>query len=376
MHSRTFAASILSCILGLALTACGGSDGSRETIQAVLTADQETTATPSSAFGTAEFTLDRGLRLLSATASFDGVAPTLAHVHAGVAGVDGPVAIPLQISAHGATLAPTPVTDEQIAALDAGALYINVHSANHPAGEIRGQLGREVFKAVLTGQQETDAVDTAASGDGRLILNPETRELTGDIEVRGMTATAAHVHTGALGSNGAIAITLENHGDHGHFSVPAGTVLDTQQVDALRSGGFYFNVHSAAHTTGEIRGQIGRRVLTAAASGAQEVPPNASTASGRGLIEFDPRSRTLTGRLTLAGLQATAAHLHAAPAGSNGPILVTLSESPAGSGTWIVPDHTKLTPEQARLLLTDGVYFNAHSGAFPAGEVRGQAVVQ
>jgi len=274
------------------------------------------------------------------------------------------------VSGNTVTLASTALTTAQLASLDAGELYVNIHSASSPTGEIRGQIGREVFTARLSGAQETTPVATTASGSGHLVLNPATRALSGEVEVQGVTATVAHIHLGALGSNGAVQIALVDHGGHGHFSVPDNTVLTQAQVDSLRAGELYFNVHSAANPGGELRGQIGRQVAFASASGAQEVPSNGSAASGRGFVTYDPTSRRIQGSITLTGMTATIAHIHMAAAGSNGPVVQALTET--APGVWSVPANAQLTAAQAQALLTGGLYFNAHSAAFSGGEVRGQ----
>lgn len=361
------------------LVACGGGDYEApsavpaETSSVVLTADQEApTAVVSSANGNATLSLDRPTRTLSGSVNVDGVTPTLAHIHAGAAGSAGAVVLPLAVSGSSASLAATVLTQAQLDSLDAGELYVNIHSAANPGGEIRGQIGREVFTAKLSGAQETNPVTTSASGSGRLVLNPATRALSGEVEVQGITATLAHIHLGAFGSNGGVQITLEDHGGHGHYTVPANTVLTQAQADSLRAGELYFNVHSAANPGGELRGQIGRQVLIAAASGAQEVPSNGSAASGRGFVTYDATSRRIQGSITLTGMTATLAHIHMAAAGANGPVVVALAETAPGSGVWAVPANTQLTAAQAQALLTGGMYFNAHSAAFAAGEVRGQ----
>jgi CHRD domain len=77
----------------------------------------------------------------------------------------------------------------------------------------------------LSGALETTPVASAGSGAGVLELNPVTREISGEVEVAGFTPTVAHIHAGAFGSNGAVLIPLEDHGGHGHYTVPAKTVL-------------------------------------------------------------------------------------------------------------------------------------------------------
>lgn len=363
----------------LFLAACGGGGydeppppAALETIAASLDGDQEAPLrVDTGATGTASFTLDRATRTLSGSVTLDGVVATAAHLHGGAAGSAGAVAVAMNVSAANAvTLPATVLSVDQLALLDAGELYVNIHSAAHPGGEIRGQLGREVFVARLNGAQETNPVATAAGGSGFVVLNPATRALSGELELSGMTASAAHVHTGPFGSDGGVLVTLVDHGGHGHYTVPGNTVLTSAQVDTLRAGGLYFNAHSAAHASGEVRGQIGRRVLFASADGMQEVPRSASAANGRAAVVYDPKTRGITGSFTVSDMTATAAHIHTGVAGANGAVAVALAETAAG--VFSVPADTRLTAAQAQALLGGGMYVNAHSAAFAGGEIRGQ----
>ena len=73
------------------------------------------------------------------TMGIDGKA---AHIHQGAMGANGPVVVPLTKSGDATWSVPagTKLTDEQYAAYVAGGMYVNVHSAANPGGEIRGQL--------------------------------------------------------------------------------------------------------------------------------------------------------------------------------------------------------------------------------------------
>ncbi|OWQ83789.1 hypothetical protein CDN99_25305 [Roseateles aquatilis] len=388
LHRRTLLGTAAAALI---LSACGGSDGGYdggygmampppaavvlETITATLTGDQEApAATTSGATGTATFSLNRATRTLSGAVKLDGLTdPTAAHIHLGAAGDAGAVEIALSISAtKDISLAATVLTPDQLANLDAGKYYVNVHSAAFPGGEIRGQIGREVFTAQLGGQQEVDPKATTASGTGLLVLNPLTRAISGSIELTGITATAAHIHAAAAGSNGPILLNLTDHGGHGHFTVPDNTVLAAADVDTLRKGGLYYNAHSAAFPGGEVRGQIGRRVLKAMADGSQEVVATPSAATGQATVVYDPVTRTITGSFTVANITATAAHIHRGAVGVNGAIAVPLAETTPGSGIWSIAANTALDAPGAQALLTSGMYVNAHSAAFPGGEIRGQ----
>lgn len=67
---------------------------------------------------------------------------TMAHIHQGAPGHNGPVIIPLDRGPHGTWVVPkgSRLTPEQLKSFRARDLYVNVHSAAHPGGEIRGQI--------------------------------------------------------------------------------------------------------------------------------------------------------------------------------------------------------------------------------------------
>ena len=191
------------------------------------------------------------------------------------------------------------------------------------------------------------------------------------ITVSGTVANAAHIHSGAPGSNGPIIFPFtETAAGSGVWVSAPDATLSVAQLDALRAGNLYFNAHSLPFPNGEIRGQIARNVGVASLSGAEEVPPTPSTATGTGTLVIDPATRAATGSITLSGLTANGAHIHLGAPGVSGPIIVPLAS--AGANVWAVPANTKLTAEQFLAYKQGNLYYNAHSTAFPNGEIRGQ----
>ncbi|MES2105338.1 MAG: CHRD domain-containing protein [Pseudomonadota bacterium] len=112
--------------------------------------------------------------------------------------------------------------------------------------------------------------------------------------------------------------------------------------------------------------------LNASLTGASEVPPNASTASGSAKLVLDSATKALTVNVTTTGIAGKAAHIHQAAAGVNGGVIFPLAEAPAGSGNWSAS--MTLTDEQLAMLMAGGYYINVHSAALPGGEIRGQIV--
>ncbi|MGP1678929.1 MAG: CHRD domain-containing protein [Burkholderiales bacterium] len=106
-----------------------------------LGGDQEVPAvmTSASASGTIAVNADKSV---SGSVTTSAVAGTMAHIHIAAAGKNGPVIIPLTKSGDSTWSVPAgaKLTDAQYEAYKAGGLYVNVHSAAHKGGEIRGQL--------------------------------------------------------------------------------------------------------------------------------------------------------------------------------------------------------------------------------------------
>jgi hypothetical protein len=104
-------------------------------------------------------------------------------------------------------------------------------------------------------------------------------------------------------------------------------------------------------------------------SGAQEVPPTTSAATGTSSITV-AADKTVTGSVMVTGLAATAAHIHQAKKGVNGGVIVPLVKS--GDNTFNVPAGTKLTDPQYAAFQAGELYVNVHTKANPGGEIRAQ----
>lgn len=113
--------------------------------------------------------------------------------------------------------------------------------------------------------------------------------------------------------------------------------------------------------------------------GDQEVPPSGSPATGMLAGTYDAMLNSFTFSwevMDLMGMPASpGAHLHMAPAGSNGPVVFGFNNPDGtwalnGSATW-----TGLSSAHVDALFNEGLYINFHTDMFPAGELRGQIMV-
>jgi len=107
--------------------------------------------------------------------------------------------------------------------------------------------------------------------------------------------------------------------------------------------------------------------------GLQENPPNASPATGMAMGTYDDATNVLTIQVVGSGFVAniTAAHIHTAPAGVNGPVTFFLTGATGGT-SYNSNDIFNLSAAQETTFLAGGMYVNVHSTAFPGGEIRTQ----
>ncbi len=124
------------------------------------------------------------------------------------------------------------------------------------------------YAASLSGAGESPAISTGATGTATFTRDGSTVQYT--LEVHDITGvTAAHIHTGAAGANGPVAVPLfaattpvdiadgeliSSSFDEADITVEE-IGLDSLLV-LMGNGGAYVNVHTEAHPAGEIRGQI------------------------------------------------------------------------------------------------------------------------
>jgi len=110
-------------------------------VKVTMTGAEETPPVTTAATGTGTITIAAD-KSVSGTVKTAGMAGTVAHIHVGAPGQSGPPIITLDKTAEGVWAVPagSKLTDEQYASFKAGNLYVNVHSAEHKPGEIRGQL--------------------------------------------------------------------------------------------------------------------------------------------------------------------------------------------------------------------------------------------
>ena len=356
-----------------------------------LTAAQEPGGVTSEATGTAALVLTaEGLRFF---VTVDGLSGEIAnaHFHHAPAGENGGVVRGIMDDFEGTTASGLwtpadvqPLTQELIRELLLGRLYLNIHTAANPGGEIRGQVLADegtTLAAVLTPAQEPGGVESDGAGTAALTLTDAG--VVYRLTASGLTGEVAnaHFHTGAAGVNGGVA-----HGIHDRFSgntaagvwLKSGDGMTNEQAADLLTGNLYLNLHTAANPGGEIRGQVyPSGGLGAAVQLDPGQEPGGVESEGSGTAALTLTDAGLVYDLTVTGLSGdfTNAHFHGGAFGQNGGVLRGIMDDfsgPTASGVWAATDAQPLLPGQIDALLAGDVYLNVHTSTYPGGELRGQ----
>jgi len=109
------------------------------------------------------------------------------------------------------------------------------------------------FTATINGANEVPANNSTATGTATLLFNNTTKTFSIAVTHTLSTITMGHIHLGAAGTNGGVVFPFSSVASPIAFTSIA--LTPAQEAD-LKANLFYVNLHSAAFTAGEIRGQL------------------------------------------------------------------------------------------------------------------------
>lgn len=362
--------------------------GDKLTFSARMNGGQEVPAITTDGQGVAVFTLN-GTRDTLCVSVYMAGTPTAVngiHLHNGVAGQTGGVTLdltPFLVNGNvkavitGASLTPSLISD-----MITGGIYVNAHTVPNPNGEIRGQVKLESdfpYRTTMNGAQEVPAVATAALGAGVFNLSLDKKKLMYWVTTDGLSGSimGAHLHMAAMGVNGGVVVDLTG-------SIMGSSIVGIADLSAIAgftddlvAGNIYINVHTSANMNGEIRGQVmydNQIAFDGFLTGAQEVPAVATAATGTAQFSMNSSFTAINYSVQINGLSGAimGAHLHNAPAGTNGGVVVDLSGNVTGNTIAGTISGTDLTPTLIREFLESNIYINVHTSANMNGEIRAQ----
>ncbi|MBI4456304.1 MAG: CHRD domain-containing protein [Acidobacteria bacterium] len=306
--------------------------------------------------------------------------------------------------------------------------YVNLHTTVNPGGAIRGQLAPTtlVFRTLMVPDQEVPPV----AGFSAFAVTTTTiyvnRDSTGTI-VSGtvdlnlayqfpesVTIIGYHIHRGTAGTNGPAIISSGSGSGNNSVTTPSRTGNLFRRVDipstdaaglAVLNGmiedpsQFYVNLHTPANPGGAIRGQLSASTYTFFKSMHPlfEVPPiDILATEGQALITAQV-NRDETGNITSgsvlfnvdfsvpAPMTFVGLHIHNAPEGINGPVVINSGLSASNSVTVDVGtgnitrtvtidgnDAAALDALKGALEFPQRYYVNLHTTVYPGGLLRAQ----
>ena len=347
---------------------------------AFLSGANEVPAVTTNGFGLLSMTVSKNSATMDVKAVVYGLsgAITASHFHYGVAGKTGPVIVPLTVTGNVIT-GTVSVTQPFLDSLNAGKIYMNVHTTANAGGEIRAQVtpvkaGAITFDALAEGANEAP---TPVTSDAKALmlgaLNSTLDTLTYAVIYSGLVPTAGHFHDGVKGVAGAVlqAFTRDTSFTNVYFGVFPLSVANRVKLIA---GNLYINLHTPTNPGGEIRGQVNstiREGLVAILCAGQEPTANTSTAVGAAAISVNRLKTDVAVNLVTSGLtgNATAAHIHKGLKGVNGAVYVgfTLNGNNTVNGVYALP-----TSGGGDSIINGQTYANVHTTANAGGEIRGQ----
>ena len=124
---------------------------------------------------------------------------------------------------------------------------------------IAGTVG-ESWQTALVGSQEVPGPgDATATGTAKVTADATTNTICADVTVQRLPApTMAHIHSGDPGVAGSPVLTLDTPvGGRSKQCYSVDKALAAAII--ANPGGYYVNIHDAAHPKGAIRGQLAAR---------------------------------------------------------------------------------------------------------------------
>jgi hypothetical protein len=319
----------------------------------------------------------------------------------------------------------TPANSPAAAGAAAGSSPPNSDHAGHdPSGAASGQPAAD--QATTTGAAEPTAgeatyyvahltgANEVPGTDGKAVGDPDGKA-TAYVRIKGNQVafsltwenigapTAAHVHQGAQGSNGAVVIPFFAAALPDSARAATGSVAVTDQalLDRIKNAPerWYFNLHTAEFPGGAVRGQLTKvdqpvdlnavlktgkpqGTLTADAGPGQEVPnkenKKIADPDGAAVTMIRPWGNCVDYAFRWTGTAPpTLGHVHKAPAGTNGDVVAPLFAADKGlpqSITGLAGTVEGIKPEVVAAIAARPAdfYTNLHTAEFPGGAVRGQ----
>lgn len=339
-----------------------------------------------SAYGMVVFNLNKDNSSIEYKGVFDGLsgAVTGIHLHSGAKGATGGVVLDLASNYSNGVLMGQADPSSFLADLMAGNIYINVHTAANPGGEIRGQLAVDnylAFDAWMDGPSAGTNATEVALASVKISTGMDTiwYNIASNLNLMD-TINGLHFHH----STGIIDLDAGLNGNMA-MGMITGSELTPKILKEFMAGTIYLAFHSKAYPAVKLKGDVTslkREGYILNISGLNQNPMVITTGTGNGIVSINrdhSSAHIMAAYANLTG-PATGIHFHVGTKGNSGAVLKDLMpfHTALGNGGivalyWNSKSTVAFSMADALKFDKDSVYINIHTALNPNGEARGQA---
>lgn len=239
-----------------------------------------------------------------------------------------------------------------------------------------GSPKTRVFRVTMVGENETPAGDPVATGTATITIRAGQAKVCYKLADRDLSgpAIAAHIHRGAIGTEGPVLIPLHTPNAAGKASGCAKAARALVNAILAHPSRYYVNVHTQEFPAGAVRAQLaGQRTALGTLFHLDLQGTSEPNAKGTAVLRVRRKAGLVCYRLRVENvtLPTVGAHIHHGTAGTNGPVVVPfIAPGADGTSSGCSPAATTLIDDI--LAYPANYYVNVHTKEHPAGAMRAQ----
>lgn len=351
---------------------------------------QEVPVSMGTAIGSANFKLDQNgdsltVKLVTARLSSE---ITGIHLHKGFTGENGPVILNLTPFITGGRIdtlvaVPDSLKGTLKSLVNAGNVYVNLHTTTNPSGEIRGQakVSTDLYFDLFASPEQLAAPQTFpanVAAAGHAYLNATFDTLRYFIVYEEDSLTGAPIVT-AITTNGAPTKTLTPAEGviSGIWTATEATPLTVLSITALLTDQAGFTMNTAFNAAGELSGTFNRAMRDAYVFDLDttqivDTVEVSSRPLGAGMISVNTRGTNAHYMMAYDSLSGPAAFvaIHKGIAGENGEAILPISRVEGGAFGYLT-SADGFTPASTAIFQSDSAYVLVGTLTNTEGEIRG-----
>lgn len=351
-----------------------------------LEGSQVVPAITTNASGIGTFMLNNNRDTISINMSIIGSSATSAGIYIGSEGSSGTLLIDLTNDLIGNSIC-TSLTGnvllDNLSDFLKGNLYLQLSTIDHPNGELRGQILLASDWNIVAELSSDEAVPSNTSsgyGIGSFGLSMDKEQLNFKIICQNLTGAISNVKL-YIGDIGNVGTEIENLNAYIDGNVIIGSIpASSDFLNNVFSHNVYLNISTTDYPDGQIRSQLRLNEglsFEVFADGQQMLPIVNTPAKALGVFRLSPTLDRLYYDVVATGINSSLnyIHFHIGSFGQNyGALQLDFTSSIQGNHVKGFLTGAQISNIAIKRLLRGNLALISHTGNYPNGEIRGQAV--